>query len=431
MRSLPAEILGQNFIVCRDETRDEPGYDTADPDYPPILLTHVCSRWRTVALCTPRLWNDLCLLTDNFVLGREIFVQEIFGRSCDVPLSVAIANPSGWTVTQLGDSYSESRWLDIVWGCSHRLQRISLNIYADDAGTNVMPRQTVFPQLSSPEIVIDGVLHSDIRDIMDSFGSAHLLRSLTLHVQVLFTDDAIPATFPLSQLTELDIDAPFTTVGGRDILARCTALEIAKLHGLFEWDTPDPPPPRNASTLHHLSRLDVSLGLGVGVAVLLHTLSMPNLTSLSVASQPGSEQVDQPADALLALHARSHFSLVHLSLSQQDITLPQLISLLEILPTLETLVIDQCTSITTALSEMLARDIATPTLTHTRLELLKIHPATSPEWGVVFRAAERLAACAGDASSTFPLLRSMRVHAEGRYYPTITFQADVKGTARG
>ncbi|KAJ7656110.1 hypothetical protein DFH06DRAFT_1046007, partial [Mycena polygramma] len=56
MRSLPAEILGEIFIICRDESHNDPEHGTTDSDYAPMVLTHVCSRWRQVALRMPRLW---------------------------------------------------------------------------------------------------------------------------------------------------------------------------------------------------------------------------------------------------------------------------------------------------------------------------------------------------------------------------------------
>ncbi|KAJ7656105.1 hypothetical protein DFH06DRAFT_1132585 [Mycena polygramma] len=424
MRSLPAEILGQIFIDCRDDNLDEPWYETTDPYHAPTVLTQVCSRWRLVALHTPQLWNNVPLLTDAFADGREIFVKEILDRSRHVPLSITLASPPDWST--MGDD-RERRWLDLVWDSSYRLRHISLDIYSDEAGSQIFPYETIFPHLSSLEISITGDDEPDIQAMLASFGSSPLLRSLTLNLQNVGTDDFIPATFPLPQLTDLDIDAALTTFGVRDILGQCTALETAKIHELFEWDSDDPPPPRDIFTLSHLVQLDISFGLGVGAADLLDAFTLPQLTSLSIASSPRPGQLDQSADAFLALQARSHLSLTHLSLVRQDLAFPQLTSLLRILPELQMLVIANCTTITEPLFQTLARDAAdAPALTHPRLELLGVHPVTHLEGEVVARVAEYLEACAGDQGSAFPLLRTLRIYRRDRHLFASTFSNDVE-----
>ncbi|KAJ7656052.1 hypothetical protein DFH06DRAFT_1473774 [Mycena polygramma] len=413
MRSLPAEILGQIFIVCRDESLDEREYETTNPNSAPMVLTHVCSRWRMVALSTPRLWNNVRLLTGAFVDGRETLVREIFDRSCSAPLSITLANPpEEWNMSFL-DPDCRNLPLpdnDIVWNSTRRLRHLSLDVYSGDAGSQLCRRQTVFPQLLSLEILVSETDEPDMHAILDSFGSSPLLRSLTLSLRGVLSDDVVPATFPLAQLTKLDINAPLTTIGARDILVQCTALEIANLHGLLDWDDHGPLPPHDICTLRHLSQLDVAIVLGAGVAELLDTLTVPQLTSLSITSSPWPHQVDQSADALLALHTRSQFSLTHLSLVQQELTLPQFVSILRV-PTLEMLVMESCTSITNPLFETLARDAVNPAdapeLSHPHLAVFEIHPVADVDGGVIAGAVEYLAAGAGHPDSAFPMLRSL------------------------
>ncbi|KAJ7615410.1 hypothetical protein FB45DRAFT_243597 [Roridomyces roridus] len=49
--SLPTDITSEIFLQYADDVRVYPS--TCDP----IILSHVCSLWRAVALCTPRLWT--------------------------------------------------------------------------------------------------------------------------------------------------------------------------------------------------------------------------------------------------------------------------------------------------------------------------------------------------------------------------------------
>ncbi|KAJ6471276.1 hypothetical protein C8R47DRAFT_1023234 [Mycena vitilis] len=100
MRYFPAEILGEIFIACRDHdlSLDEPEYETIDPDCAPTVLSQVCSHWRTVARRTPRLWNNVRLITDAFLYGEDLSVKGILNRSGHAPLSITLASPPDWCV---------------------------------------------------------------------------------------------------------------------------------------------------------------------------------------------------------------------------------------------------------------------------------------------------------------------------------------------
>ncbi|KAJ7610707.1 hypothetical protein DFH06DRAFT_1374145 [Mycena polygramma] len=314
----------------------------------PFVPAEILNKVFVASLRTPRLWNNVRLLTDRFVGGRETFVKEILARSCHAPLSITLATSPDCSVTGMGNDV-EKRWLDIVWDSSHRLRHISLDIHPEDAGSQTFPRHTAFPQLSLLDILIIGDGDADTHAIFDSFG-----------------DTAKP----------------------------------------FVWYNDDLPPPPDICTLRHLSELDVSIAPGTGVADILDAFSFPQLTSLSIASSAWPGQQNQSTESLLAVHARSQFPLTHLSLVRQDLTLPNFILLLGVLPTLETLLIKHCDSITESLFEMLARHPAAPAdapaLTHLHLAVFEIRPVNRIDGGVVARAVEYLAACAGESASAFP-----------------------------
>ncbi|KAI5830495.1 hypothetical protein K523DRAFT_302580 [Schizophyllum commune Tattone D] len=58
IHDLPIELLVHVFL-------DVSSYDVANPEKlshaPPVVLSHVCSRWRAIALDTPRLWTLVVL----------------------------------------------------------------------------------------------------------------------------------------------------------------------------------------------------------------------------------------------------------------------------------------------------------------------------------------------------------------------------------
>ncbi|KAJ7656119.1 hypothetical protein DFH06DRAFT_476018 [Mycena polygramma] len=428
MRYFPAEILGEIFIACRDHdlSLDEPEYETIDPDCAPTVLTQVCSHWRTVALRTPRLWNNVRLLTDAFLYGGDLSVKGILDRSCHAPLSITLASPPDWCVVATLGEYNKRRWLDIVWDCSRRLRHICLDIYADQTVTPMFPRQTTFPTLSSLEIWIAGDDKPNILPILDSFGASPLLRSLTLSVQRVGGGDLVSPTFPLSQLTKLHIHAHLTPVRARAILVRCTALKIATLRDLLERDADDHSPAPDICTMPHLAQFDLLISHGVSSA-LLDTFAWPHLTSLSIASRVGQDRPDNAAGTLLALRARSQFSLTDLALVRQDVTLSQLPTVLGALPTLKTLVLEDCACVSDALFGLLANGPAgSSVLTHPRLEVLTLEPVGHLHGDAVARAAEYLAVNAGDPDSAFPLLRNLRLYRGGHFSSPMEFDKAVE-----
>jgi hypothetical protein len=84
---LPTEILQHIFKAClRDKHYVEPDIRSA-----PLLLCHICRRWRDVAEATPELWssiglNDRCIDNDSFTA----MVSRWLAASHDRPLAVKI-----------------------------------------------------------------------------------------------------------------------------------------------------------------------------------------------------------------------------------------------------------------------------------------------------------------------------------------------------
>ncbi|KAF8147364.1 hypothetical protein K438DRAFT_1780151 [Mycena galopus ATCC 62051] len=435
IRHFPAEILSQIFIICRDNDLAESGYTIIDPNCAPILLCHVCSRWRTVALSTPRLWNTVMLLTPAVIRGRESFVEEILGRSRSVPLHFTLETPpslpfENWSITSsvatTGGNCADSHWLDIVWDCQHRLETISMemsNIYRDD-----FPSQLNFPILSSLKFSINGNGAPDLKVILNSFRSAPLLRVLEIHQPLTWYDDFLDTAFPWSQLTDLFISVSLTALGARDLLARCTALVFAQLDNLSEHDEEDGTPlPPSIGILDNLTWLDISTDDAPGVLV-LQAITAPKLEYLSFSSK-----LDLSIDTLLAFHARSQFPLTHLAFSGQYISCSQLFSFLRLLPTLETLVIDECSCIKDRLFQILTcRSANAPVkyaLTLHHLTTLEIHPLRSLSGSIVADMADYLHRDAGNPAARFSHLNRLclyRGHPQSRYPEILKFADDIE-----
>ncbi|KAJ7268978.1 hypothetical protein C8J57DRAFT_1609089 [Mycena rebaudengoi] len=428
IRRFPPEILSHIFIFCRDTSLSLPYYMITNVNFAPMLLTHVCSRWRMIARDTPRLWSHVQLLTPAFFGGRHTFIDEILHISRNLPLSVIVETPppiysmdGSWLCLDGANDYHD-RWLDVVWNTHPRLSSFTLDITSDDHTPHIFPRHTVFPALSSLTLSICGNDEPDLVAILESFRHAPSLLSLELAVDNC-SDAILQATFPWRQLTTLKMSLPLTSDVARAILVQCTSLEIAKFHTLFEFDAEFDLPPSENSTLHNLHQLDIQWSLGTGADMLLEELSLPVLTSLSISSP------EPPTSVLFALHERSHFALEHLSLEHQRLSPSELLSLLRVMPALRTLNIHQCTCIVNDLFDFLGR-AASSSLQLPQLTTLEIHPLTDTlDGNIVATMAESLAKHVGKPATAFPLLRRVclyRGHPHFVNYPRATFADDVE-----
>ncbi|KAF8128472.1 hypothetical protein K438DRAFT_1440395, partial [Mycena galopus ATCC 62051] len=59
LRRLPVETIAEIFLHCRDRSLRH--HDSGAP----LVLTHVSSRWRQIALKTPSLWDTVRLPTSG------------------------------------------------------------------------------------------------------------------------------------------------------------------------------------------------------------------------------------------------------------------------------------------------------------------------------------------------------------------------------
>ncbi|KAJ7500056.1 hypothetical protein FB451DRAFT_1015405 [Mycena latifolia] len=59
IRCLPAEILAEIFMLCRNTSLQSETYSIADPREAPMLLGHISSQWRTICHGTPLLWDHV------------------------------------------------------------------------------------------------------------------------------------------------------------------------------------------------------------------------------------------------------------------------------------------------------------------------------------------------------------------------------------
>jgi hypothetical protein len=96
IRRTPPEILAKIFLLCLPD--DE--FVGMDVSQAPLLILQICSRWREIALSTPRLWNSISVYIgrndvcdDNLdcrPFGKKQLIKVWLSRSGNLPLNIKI-----------------------------------------------------------------------------------------------------------------------------------------------------------------------------------------------------------------------------------------------------------------------------------------------------------------------------------------------------
>jgi hypothetical protein len=137
VRFLPPELLGEIFRYCLPQDYDESGARKAV-----MLPSHVCKRWRDVALSTPALWTNIVLhVTDKTLESQTALVTDWVSRSGNLPLSFTLQGQENvlpimavlfqhcarWQHINLSVSLETLQCLEAANGRLQRLETLGIN----------------------------------------------------------------------------------------------------------------------------------------------------------------------------------------------------------------------------------------------------------------------------------------------------------------
>jgi hypothetical protein len=93
IRRLPPEVLSEIFLRYKDENNVLHPLNRLNKA--PLLLGGVCSRWRTIALSTPRLWTSFALAIRPKYLKSDVMLAKTWlARAGRCPLTIRLASQS-------------------------------------------------------------------------------------------------------------------------------------------------------------------------------------------------------------------------------------------------------------------------------------------------------------------------------------------------
>ncbi|KAK1218413.1 hypothetical protein PQX77_018877 [Marasmius sp. AFHP31] len=331
---LPTEILMEIFsIACKE--------NELDSSIPPnaINLSSVCGRWWEVIRSAPKMWSSITIPFENWK-GRfpalEKLVLLFLDRSVTEPLHLQLHFPGpGFYV--LDQDYSSG--ISSIFRVLHEHAARWQALYLAYPPPTFFFTQHDFPVLRKVELYS---LHSTLSDTFFSlFGNAQSLRTFDVCGELL---EDFRFDIPFHQIKTLFVRNPYVTAVFASHFARFPALETLYMKGI----SCDGDPSDQDNTEHHLSKTITSatfeFDIQPALDITFRLLTLPSLTSLEVRGSEGPPYVWPiwEGGAVTDFLSRSSCSITSLFLKNLPITSDQTITLLEHIPTLASLEIEEC-----------------------------------------------------------------------------------------
>jgi hypothetical protein len=295
LRCLPDELLSRIFIECIPTQGATVSLETSVYEAP-MLLCHVCSRWRSVAISTPQLWNRLVATISLAPLphsshSRRLIslVQEWFQRAKTLPLFLRFASHLNYFQCSPDDPIVEEADVphDLLCALSSRLTCLDLALGWTPKYLELLSHKSEdlpFPLLES--LILRGTSYYQDKTLstwghdgekpLTAFQDAKRLRRVAMHYPI-FGNNLRNVLFPWKQLTHFIVSERIQHGVLEDLLRRCTFLQQCVLHLTA---TPISVPAREVKTVHyHLIDLTISMDNFLNPSI-LRNFELPALKSL-------------------------------------------------------------------------------------------------------------------------------------------------------
>jgi hypothetical protein len=285
VRSLPDELLSWIFTECIPTEGATVSLETSVHEAP-MLLCHVCSRWRSVAFSTPQLWNRLVATIgpappphSSHSLKLISLVQEWFDRAKTLPLSFRFASHLNYFECESPDDpIAQETYVPHGLLCplsSSRLRCLDLTlswtpVYLE--GISEELKNPPFPLLES--LILRGTSYCQDETLstwghdgekpLTAFQDAKRLRRVAMHYPI-FGNNLGNVLFPWEQLTHFIVSERIQHGVFEDLLQRCTFLQQCVLNLAA---TPISIPAREVKTVHHLIDLTITMESSLNPSIL-------------------------------------------------------------------------------------------------------------------------------------------------------------------
>ncbi|KDR77125.1 hypothetical protein GALMADRAFT_246325 [Galerina marginata CBS 339.88] len=339
IRRVPQDVWREIFFHCL-ATHRNPIMSYAEA---PLLLTHICNLWRSIALSTPEIWSRIYIpifytirdpifdlppthvdnpgifgLTDKMQQRCDL-IREWLGRAGAVPLSVALSTQSGELPTEL-----HHQLFDIVFHSSPRFRNLDLTLITMGEAHHRAMDLSVDKFLNLEELRIYSIRNDSVRWYECGIFSAPRLRKLSIGYlpgagpsAILFP---IPSTW--SQLSSLSIRSFMPSQWACQLLLHCPLLVqcTLKVKGAMTDNTISDS--NDSQKIHMVNLMDLAtVEEGNSAASIYRVLHAPILRNLECIETRSSHLLQALPSALKLLPRLE--GLFKLTLSSRVLTMDE------------------------------------------------------------------------------------------------------------
>ncbi|KAK7049393.1 D-lactate ferricytochrome c oxidoreductase [Paramarasmius palmivorus] len=328
---MPPEILRNVFSFVCHETVFRLDC-TRSP--PPLLLSAICGRWREIALATPSLWScmHIDLVSDWVRSGRfshfsyiiQLFLERSRNSPLDLTLDFRYQVPQADLIPVIATLVSHSnRW--------HRLKLIRM--FQD------WFRHAVFAPLEQQGLpILEHLQHSCL--IEDPTERDDYVCQLFAHcpslISLKMAGSSALGNLPWEQILALEMSNSY--IFALDIVALCKNVD--RLTMRYAGDEAF----QGNHIAHSIQRLSIMASTEADVTTVLKNSTLRELSSLEIRGSPGESlraAWDTTQNVMTDFLQRSSCNLTSLTLARLPISDNHTLDLLRLLPTLNTLHIEE------------------------------------------------------------------------------------------
>lgn len=294
-RQIPPEILSHIFLQCPAVDWDENSnlFLERRLDRTPLLLGGICSRWRSIALATPRLWTSVSLDIQSESVHTDVLLMETWlARAGQRPLSICLSSSSDYDAKM-------DPLIELFLSRRSSWKKLLLVLPASMIQSLSSANK---PLLQLEELGIRlwcGLWDDDLAAAIDTFECAPQLRYLRLSGE----SKRYFIRFPWSQLQQLHVDSRHSQQEALDALALTPRLESCILN--LEMTRS----PNVAATIPLLHLHILSVKVVSGPIYFLDALRAPALRQLSMSFRWSAERLaPQLMRCLSMLASKAHYT---------------------------------------------------------------------------------------------------------------------------
>lgn len=327
--NLPVEILQEVFFQCLPKQPNisaHPGFwrqeSLSSPSYAPLLLCHVCRKWRAVALSSPHLWTTMSVIVRlGVAVPAPDLVSVWLRRSGALPLNLALYQQNESTANRVAAGHI----LDLFKRHISQWGDIHFELFGPHYSCSLIPSERARPLLREFRLYTSHLFPEQEKDLFSVLNHAPQLESL--HVSRIPDLDLFggsPIPIPWVQLVHLSLDYVPAVGTALHILNTCPNLK----HCSMKIDTARGSllyPPPHLPKLHTLS---INLGFE-SLSCFLEQLTLPKLVDLTVFVRGPLEQYGWAQEQFDAFLTRSNCHIRRLEIHDTGMSSSQFMGCLQ------------------------------------------------------------------------------------------------------